>query len=221
MTGVFFRPWVGENYKTTGFNRKRILVLGESCYCRECEFCGYDEDPQEWWEEDEWQVCRNKIPDVVSGFLVYKKGEPRKWSMRTYRRFTDIFMGHKCTPEATQTFWNSFVLHIYVQTSLEGPNISPKTEQWKTGEKFFFEALAEYNPDVIIAWGRRLWNNMPAGFCIDNSFKNKWGDGLRYYNNGRRDIPVYACYHPCRPPFSEEDTDYFKRLREKIPIAPL
>jgi hypothetical protein len=223
MTNVFFRPWVGENYKSAGFNGKRILVLGESCYCGGCLPDGdcADGEPQDWWEEEEWKVCRDKIPDVVTGFLAYKNGDPQKlkpaWSMRTYRRFTDIFMGHKCTPDETQAFWNSFVLYTYVQTSLEGPSISPNQEEWATGEKPFFEAIAEYSPDVIIAWGRRLWNNMPASFRLDNSFPNRWGDGLRYYNNGKRDIPTYACYHPCRTPFNEEDTDYFKRLLEKVP----
>ena len=220
MTNVFFRPWVGENYKAAGFNGKRILVLGESCYCGECPDCA-TEGPHEWWDEEEWKECRNKIPEVVTQFLAYTKGDPKKWSMRTYRRFTDIFMGHKCTPDETQTFWNSFVLYTYVQTSLEGPSIAPKPQEWETGKEPFFEVLAEYNPDVIIAWGRRLWNNMPAGFREDNSFLNRFDPPapLRYYNNGKRDIPVYACYHPCRPPFSEEDTDYFKRLLEKIPIA--
>ncbi|MDR1786965.1 MAG: uracil-DNA glycosylase family protein [Treponema sp.] len=215
MTNVFFRPWVGENYKSTGFNGKHILVLGESCFCGECPGCATD-GHNDWWEEEEWQRCRDLIPDVVTDFLAYKNGDPKNWSMRSYRRFTDVFMGRKCTPEETQAFWNSFVLYNYVQTSLEGPRISPSQEEWATGEKPFFEVLAEYTPDVIIAWGRRLWNNMPAGFRLDDSFQNRWGDGLRYYNNGKRDIPVYACYHPSTPAFSSEDTDYFKRLLEKV-----
>jgi hypothetical protein len=190
-------------------------VLGESCFCGECPDCA-KEGRQEWWEEEEWKVCRDKIPDVVAGFLAYKNGEPRKWSMRTYRRFTDIFMGHKCTPDETQTFWNSFVLYNYVQTSLERPRMPPDKEEWATGEKPFFEVLAEYEPDVIIVWSRELWNNMPAGFRLDDSFKTRWGDSLRYYNNGKRDIPAYACYHPSSAAFNEEDTDYFKRLLEKV-----
>jgi hypothetical protein len=60
---------------------------------------------------------------------------------------------------------------------------------------------------------------MPTGVRDDKSFLNRWGDGLRYYNNGKRDIPVYGCYHPSRPPFSVEDTPYFKRLLEKIPAS--
>jgi hypothetical protein len=221
MTNVFFRPWVGENYKTKGFNGKRILVLGESCYCGTCPDCGGNtllpggKEGEDWWEEG----CRNKIPEVVTGFLAYTKGEPKKWSMRTYRRFTDIFMGHKCTVEETQNFWKSFILYDYVQTAMEGPSITPVDWEWKTGEEPFFEVLAEYNPDIIIVWSRELWDNMPKTSLIDNSFKNRWGDGLRYYNNGKRDIPAYACYHPSRPPFSDEDTDYFKRLLEKVPAS--
>ena len=97
MKNVFFKPWVGENYYSKGFNGKRILVLGESCYCGVCDCSGL--------------------------------------------------------------------------------------EDW----------------------------------TIDNSFPNRWGDGLRYYNNGIRNIPAYACYHPSpRTGFSTEDTDRFKSFLEKI-----
>jgi hypothetical protein len=223
MTNVFFKPWVGENYKTAGFNGKRILVLGESCYCGECPDCvEYDDAgdliPPEKEEGKDFEICRDKIPNVVTGFLAYTEGEPKEWSMKTYCCFTDIFMGHQCTPEETRAFWNSFVLYNYIQTALEKPRIHPKPWQWETGKKPFFEVLAEYNPDVIIIWSRELWNNMPTGFRVDDSFQNRWKDGLRYYNNGKRDIPAYACYHPSSYPtyFNEEDTIYFRRLLEKI-----
>lgn len=221
MDSVFFRPWVGANYKTEGFNRKHILVLGESCYCGICDGCGgldaFDyktENP----DAEEWQECRNKIPEVVTRFLDYKNGKaPFQGYMRGYSQFTDIFMGGKCTAEETQNFWKSFVLYDYVQTALEGPRKSPEDWEWKTGEKPFYEVLVEYNPDVIIVWGKRLWNNMLKTSLIDNSFPNRWGDGLRYYSNGTRDIPAYACFHPSSSSFSNEDTDYFKRLLEKVP----
>jgi len=217
MTHVFFKPWVGENYDTTGFNGKRLLVLGESCYCGACPECALGE-PQDWWEEEEWQECRELIPNVVTGFLDYKKGSiPFEGYMKGYSRFTDIFMGHQCTADEAQALWNSVVLYPYVQTSLEKSRKSPSPEEWATGETPFFEVLAEYNPDVVIAWGKRLWTNMPNnGRWGDESFLNRWGDKLYYYNNGTRDIPVYACYHPSTPAFSSEDTDYFKRLLEHI-----
>jgi hypothetical protein len=219
LESVFFRPWVGENYKTDGCNGKRILVLGESCYCGRCPACGGNtllpggKEGEDWYEED----CRNKIPEVVTRFLDYKNGKvPHAPYMHGYSRFTDIFMGHKCTAEETQNFWKSFVLYEYVQTALEESRKSPVDWEWKTGEKPFFEVLAEYDPDVVIAWSRELWNNMPVGFRVDDSFPNRWGDGLRYYNNGKREIPVYGCYHPSSTSLSDEDTDYFKRLLEKV-----
>jgi hypothetical protein len=219
MDDVFFRPWIGENYKANGFNFNgkhiHILVLGESIPCGGCgdNECWFDKEDMEG--KAEWEECRNKIINTVKDFLANPSG--------TYRRFTNIFMGHKCTPEETQMFWDSIVFYEYVQVALEKRGISPKQDQWETGEKPFFEILAEYNPDVIIAWGKRLWdNNMPPKFSFtDNSFLNRWDGGLRYYNNGKRDIPAYFCDHPCRPQnFSEKDTDYFKRLLEKVTGSP-
>ena len=218
MDDVFFRPWVGINYRANGYNFNgkhiHILVLGESTYCGGC----YDDKGNECWFDKEnmegkaeWEECRNKTLIGVKEFLANPKGG-------LYRRFTDIFIGHKCTPEETQMFWDSFVFYEYVQVALERAGMSPKQHQWETGEKPFFEVIAEYNPDVIIAWGKRLWNNMqPNTPFIDNSFLNRWDGGLRYYNNGKRDIPAYFCYHPSRPKyFSEGETDYFKRLLEKV-----
>jgi hypothetical protein len=222
MTNVFFIPWVGENYKSKGFNGKRILVLGESCYCGTCPECGGNTllcggvEGEDWW----WEECRNKIPEVVSRFLAYNKGKvPHEPYMNGYRKFTNIFTGHQCTPEETQTFWDSCVLYLYIQTALEKARKAPEQWEWETGEKPFFEVISEYNPDVIIAWSKELWNNMPSGFRLDDSFKTKWGDGLRYYNNGKRDVPAYACFHPSTPKFNEEDTDYFKRLLDKVQEA--
>jgi len=221
MTNVFFRPWVGENYYNAGFNGNRILVLGESCYCGWCDECGGNtllpggKEGEDWWEED----CRNKIPEVVTKFLGYKNGKvPHKHYMNGYRRFTDIFLGHECTPEETQTFWNSCVLYNYVQTALDKARKAPKQWEWDTGKEPFFEVLEEYDPDVVIAWSKELWNNMPTGFREDKSFLNRFDPPapLRYYNNGKRDIPVYGCYHPSTSYFSNDDTPYFKSLLEKV-----
>jgi hypothetical protein len=218
MTNVFFRPWVGENYKVAGFYGKRILVLGESCYCGICDGCG-GLDTIDNPDAEEWRECRDKIPEVVTRFLGYKNGkEPHEPYMRGYSRFTDIFMGHKCTAEETQNFWKSFVLYEYVQTALTKARKATEQWEWDTGKEPFFEVLAEYDPDVVIAWSKELWNNMPTGFREDKSFLNRFNPPapLRYYNNGKRDIPVYGCYHPSTSAFSNEDTDYFKRLLEKV-----
>ena len=37
MKHVRFEPWKGENYLTSGFNGKKVLVIGESFYCSEEE----------------------------------------------------------------------------------------------------------------------------------------------------------------------------------------
>ena len=33
MSNINFKPWIGKNYLTKGYQGKRILVLGESHYC--------------------------------------------------------------------------------------------------------------------------------------------------------------------------------------------
>lgn len=35
MSEINFKPWVGKKYLSEGYNGKRILVLGESHYCKD------------------------------------------------------------------------------------------------------------------------------------------------------------------------------------------
>ena len=67
MKNVFFKPFIGINYQSKGFNEKKILVLGESHYCGGCDNCGNLQD----YDEE----CREFTTSVVNKFLSYKKGE--------------------------------------------------------------------------------------------------------------------------------------------------
>ena len=84
MKDVRFEPWVGKNYKTSGYNGKKILVIGESFYC----------------SEEEAVATLTTI--IVEDYLAIRKGEYRKnnggWT-NTYLKFERSLKGKVTTPE--------------------------------------------------------------------------------------------------------------------------
>lgn len=209
MKKVFFKPWIGENYKNNKYFKKTIMVLGESHYCdQKCDNCGdLLANPD----------CRNFITNIMNRFIDYKKGTQthERW-MNTYTRFSNIYFGDEVDNNTTIDFWNSLIFYNYIQKALEDSRISPTEEDFKNSEIAFFEVLRKYKPDLIIVWGERLWDKLPAN--------GQWGDVLLDGKNGKfynyeidsKIIPAFSIYHPSSSAFTYEDTKY---LQEAIRLA--
>lgn len=185
MKDVRFEPWVGKNYKTSGYNGKKILVIGESFYC----------------SEEEAVATLTTI--IVEDYLAIRKGEYRKnnggWT-NTYLKFERSLKGKVTTPEESQTIWNSIAFYNYLQVPMSGARESGSPIDYKNAEKAFFEVLNELQPDLIIVWGvGKLFNNLPEdrwtwdkplnvdGWDINNGF---------YQLNNKNQVRCIAVYHP-------------------------
>ena len=206
MEYVAFTPWIGKYYSEKGFNGKRILVLGESHYCGNCDNCRKPKDK-----------CGITV-DVINDYLNYKNGK-RKFAnwMNTFTRFTNVFFGEKCNVENLNTFWNSIIFYNYVQKSTEGPRESPSEKMFQESQDAFFEVLNEYSPDIIIVWGLRLWNNRPKnGYWGDKNILNEQGGKLFFYKGKSKDIPAYCIYHPSTSYFGYGYSKYLKELMKLI-----
>lgn len=205
MKNVFFKPWVGKNYKQ-GYENKKILVLGESHYCGGCDECG---NLQNFDNE-----CREFTTRVINKFLSYKKGEADhdNW-MRTFTRFTNVLFGEQVENQIIIEFWNSILFYNYVQNASIGePRISPKEKDFSNNETAFFEVLQEFQPDLIIVWGERLWDKMSANGKWGNEvLDGKYGK-LYYYNSKDKNIPTFPIFHPSSSAFSYDCTPYLQEL---------
>lgn len=185
MKDVRFEPWVGKNYKTSGYNGKKILVIGESFYC----------------SEEEAVATLTTI--IVEDYLAIRKGEYRKnnggWT-DTYLKFERSLKGKVTTPEESQTIWDSIAFYNYLQVPMSGARESGSPIDYKNAEKAFFEVLNELQPDLIIVWGvGKLFNNLPEdrwtwdkplnvdGWDINNGF---------YQLNNEKRARCIAVYHP-------------------------
>jgi hypothetical protein len=170
MENVFFDPWVGDDYWDDD-NYPRILVLSESHHGN---YRG-----------------RDLTQSVVERYLEYANGNARHegW-MSTFTRFTNVMIRNVLDYfDDEDEFWNSVVYYTYVQTrTMSGPRVSPSDEDFENSEDAFFEVLEEYQPDLIIVWGKRLWDNMSG-----NGYSE---DGLYYYSTEEKEIAATWVFHP-------------------------
>jgi hypothetical protein len=210
MKNVFFTPFIGEYYQNRGFDGKKILVLGESHYCGGCDKCGSLQNDDE--------ECRELTTAVVNKFFAYKKGRANHESwMRTLTRFTNVLCGEHIENKMVIDFWNSILFYNYVQSASIGePRNSPKEEDFSNSETAFFEVLNEFQPDLIIVWGERLWNKMPGnGHWGNEVLDGKYGK-VYYYSARSKDIPAFYVYHPSSSAFSYDYTPYLQAFVNDI-----
>jgi len=203
MKNVFFYPRIGENYKTTGFNGLKLLILGESHYCGEkCEVCGKQSNKN----------CSDFTIGVLNRYFDYKKGNGghEDW-MRTFTRFTNVLFGEQVDNKTLIDFWDSVIFYNYVQSSTEGPRTPPSNEQFSDSNDAFIEVLEEFKPDLILVWGERLWDKLPdSGRQGEENILDNANGRFYYYKVGDREIPAYGIYHPSSRYFSYEHSKYLK-----------
>lgn len=150
MKKVFFKPWIGKEYKSGGIFGKKILVVGESHYCGGCDGCGIKFAEQ----------CDDvQTSDIVKTYLRTHSGE---WA-RTFRKFERALVGHETDNIESERIWNSIAFYNYIQVAMTATRIAPGDEEYDAAEEPFFEVLNRLRPDLMIVWGvTRMWDNMPS-----------------------------------------------------------
>lgn len=186
---IFFLPFIGRYYANGGLFDRRVMVLGESHYCDggccDCGNCRL------------YKQCANFTQDVLCDFLDETKVR-QKW-MRTFVKFERSLVGKMTDWALRRKIWDSVMFYNYLQVAMTGPRKAGTSAQYKQAANAFFEVIDKYEPECIIVWGKRLWNNMP---------NERWQDGddivvdgnhiaTGYYllSNGKR-AKVVAVYHP-------------------------
>lgn len=189
MEHVFFKPWVGKNYETGGIFGKKILVLGESHYCDDCEQCG-----RKYANE-----CKSiNTTELIQWML---DGNTDKWTP-TFKKFERSLVNEETTPERSKEIWNSVAFYNFLQVAMKGTRCGGTKEDYAEGRKAFLEVIEALQPDLIIVWGvTRLYNNLPGkeDGWIDGEHVvvDGWSVPNGYYQlkNGKKSR-VIAVYHP-------------------------
>lgn len=156
---VKFYPWIGKNYKNgvVGYDEngiiqygesegegKKILVLGESHYC-------YDES--------------EAIPELTQEIIKDLIDPDSEWESykNTYTKFIKSLTGYieELLFEDKEKAWQHVAFYNYVQVPISGARIAPEGKDFENSELAFWEILKKIKPDLIIVWGKRLYNNLP------------------------------------------------------------
>lgn len=176
MYPLKFQPFVGKSYDNNAFG-KRILVLGDSHY-------GSEPSP-------------NITRDVINRYL-YANAEHEGW-MNTFTKFERSLVNKETNRQDSQMIWNSLMFYNYLQVLLDGPRAAGTPEEYAQSAGAFFEVLEKYKPQILIVWGKRLWNMLPEsnwedgedisvdGYSVDNGYY-KLSDGHL--------VKAFCIYHP-------------------------
>lgn len=200
----FFLPWVGALYSSGGIFGKKIMVLGDSHYCGEtCKECGLSHVGG----------CGGFTTSVVNAYLD-QEVEREGW-MSTYLKFERSLVNHETTPEESVRIWNSILFYNYLQVAMQGPRQAGTPEQYKDAIAPFFSVLNNYQPDILIVWGVRLWNALPCDNWEDGRQVSVDGyDVLNGYYRLFNDKKVHSVcvYHPS----TGYSWDYWYRVINKF-----
>ncbi|MBR5831063.1 MAG: hypothetical protein IKY79_00435 [Bacteroidales bacterium] len=208
-------PWVGLDYEmgikgysengtiiygTAKDNAKKVMVLGESHYCANKE-------------DENYYLTKGIITDLINPDA---KFEPYK---NTYTKFGKSLSGafDLWNNEAKRDLWQHVIFYNYVQKSMPGKRIAPSKEDFHQSEDAFFEVLETYSPDIVIVWGKRLYNSLPQkGKQLDDLVvivgeKEEYIEVWSYNVNGK-DVIILPIKHPS----SAYETKFYNKVFKKI-----
>lgn len=215
---VMFDPWQGSNYSNGGIFKKKILILGGSHYCETCETCGDRLIKPE---------CTGFTKEVVEDYLnpeckVSCEEQNFRWK-RTFSRFINSMYRHSTSQEERECFFDSIIFYNYLQYA------AGKT--WNVASNFdhsenrhleaFFEVLDKYMPDVVICWGKRVWDTLPNDWRYGEATKpilsvdNKDFYCRYYYPYKDKTIMLVGVNHPSSPSF---DSTFHHELFKKLDL---
>ena len=186
---IFFLPFIGRYYANGGLFDRRVMVLGDSHYC-DGGCCDYGNCRM-------YKQCAQFTQDVIRDCLDENK-DRQNW-MRTFVKFERSLVGKMTDWALRRKIWDSVMFYNYLQVAMSGPRKAGTSAQYKQAANAFFEVIDKYEPECIIVWGKRLWNNMPCERWQDGDDivvdGNHIATGYYLLSNGKR-VKVVAVYHP-------------------------
>lgn len=141
MSRVMFLPWIGTEYQQ-GIKGKKVLVLGESHYCA-----------------NEGDAVPTLTQEIIMD--LFNPNSPHEGYKNTYTKFAKAIAGTDLDYKGKEKVWNSLAFYNYVQVPISGARVAPTAQEFRAAESALFEVLEQLQPDYVIVWGNRLYDNLP------------------------------------------------------------
>lgn len=179
-------------------------MLGESHYCGDaCADCGSQAHPE----------CAGFTRKVVADYL--NPANEREGWMNTYLKFERSLVGRETTPAESRRIWDDIAFYNYLQVAMGGPRKAGTAEQYQAAAEPFFSVLNRLHPDLLIVWGKRLWDNLPSERWQDGEAVNVEGysvqNGYYQFQDGGR-VRAFCVYHPS----TGYDWAYWHKVIKKV-----
>lgn len=189
MNSICFSPYIGKDYVRGGIFGKKILALGESHYCDTgCADCG---------ERGRHPECADFTKKVVEWCL--DPSVEREGWMNTYLKFERSLVGKDTTPLESKKIWDSIAFYNYLQVAMGGAREAGSAQQYRDATEPFLDTLENLQPDVLVVWGVRLWNNLPNRNWTDGPKITVDGydvqNGFYTLSSGKK-VRAVCVYHP-------------------------
>ena len=200
----FFDPYKGDFYGTEqSILSKKMLIVGASHYCQHFYECGNkcgtiakDQDCSDFT----WSV-----------FDTYFSSQERKHWKATYTVFANSVFGFEASFEDRCKFYQSVVFANYLQRA-EGKNGNEKHNSWFRNPQnaaAFKQTIAEYDPEVVVIWGVRVWRALPwRDFTFDEAQST---DNVKKCNCQGKFFILMQVHHPS---IGYDRETYFSLFRE-------
>lgn len=190
LNGIFYDKDGNLQYGDTNCKGKRVLVLGESHYCAN--------------ETDaNLYLTQRVIEDLISPQTLAEWKEKWEYYKNTYTKFERALVGKKVSVgDEKQSLWKHVAFYNYVQRALTGPRKRPTASDFNDSKAAFFAVLDVLEPDFVIAWGKRLYANLPnegqqgKDIEIEVDGKHYSYETWIYTITSGKQIPVLGIRHP-------------------------
>ena len=137
-----FDPWVGNKYWSEGLSGIRVLILGESHY---------------------GEVGSERLTFTTEVVTEWAQEKRSRFFTVTQKLVAGLSSDEWVSDEQRADFWEHVAFYNFVQ-AFPGtePRYRPTQEMWLEAAPAFAATVAELSPQVIVALGVELQNNIPV-----------------------------------------------------------
>lgn len=147
-----FDPWVGDHYRSSGYDGLRILILGESQY-------DSVSSQSDGWTGAPTPECKASTQEIVRELAL---GPGNSFFTKITKLVLNRPSGVQVAASERIAFWHGVAFYNYIQWWLRAARYRPTPEMWDTSREPFLQVLGELQPHVLLVLGKELGNHLPS-----------------------------------------------------------